>query len=409
MSKKIWIINQYGSLPSTGMGGRHRHLSRELVNLGYKVTLISARWTHGTRDEEAAEAAPQSEKFEGFRFYRIPVSKYKHAHDKKRIINWFAFAWRIRKLDELLDERPDVIIYSSPSLVPYLTAYRLARRYDSKLVFEVRDIWPLTLMQLGGFSPRHPFIRFMQWIEDFAYEKSDAVISNLEGSVEHMKSRGLSEDRFTWVPNGYSKAELDQTISADPKIIDAIRNQSFSVTYTGAIGEANSLNTVVESAMILKSDPDIHFNIVGRGRLENSLKEEVDKKNLKNVHFWGSLPKAEVQSVLKASDACVICWKDSELYSFGVAANKVFDYLYSARPIVNAYSGGYDLVSRYGAGITVSAENPKELSEAIISLASKKTENLVEMGINGSRLAEENHEYKNIAESLDILIERLLD
>lgn len=408
MSKKVWIINQYGSLPSTGMGGRHRHLSRELVNLGYKVTLVSARWTHGTRCEEAADAAPEIEVFEGFRFLRIPVSKYKHAHDKKRIVNWFVFAWRIRKLGRQLNEHPDVIIYSSPSLIPYLTAYRLAKKFDSQLIFEVRDIWPLTLMQLGGFSSNHPFIRFMQWIEDFSYKKSDAVISNLEGSVEHMKKRGLPEEKFTWIPNGYSKVELDQKIQGNSKIIDEISRQSFSVTYTGSIGEANSLNTLIYSAIILKYNPDIHFNIVGRGRLENRLKAEVDRNDLKNVHFWGALPKVEIQSVLRASDVCIICWKDSRLYEFGLAANKIFDYLYSARPIINAYSGGYDLVSRYGAGLTVSAENPEELSNAIKVLASKNPEDLAEMGKNGFHFAEANHEYASIAKVLDNLICRLL-
>lgn len=100
VQKTVWIINQYGSLPSTGIGGRHRHLSRELAQLGHSVTLISARWTHTTRDEAAADNAPELEIFEGFRFLRIPVKKYKDAHNKKRILNWFAFAWRIRKLEK---------------------------------------------------------------------------------------------------------------------------------------------------------------------------------------------------------------------------------------------------------------------------------------------------------------------
>ena len=74
--RTVWIINQYGSLPSTGIGGRHRHLSRELSRMGYKVTLVSARWTHGTRDDVAADSAPDQEVFEGFKFLRIPVRKY---------------------------------------------------------------------------------------------------------------------------------------------------------------------------------------------------------------------------------------------------------------------------------------------------------------------------------------------
>jgi glycosyltransferase involved in cell wall biosynthesis len=404
MSKTIWIINQYASLPSTGIGGRHRHLSRELTKIGHNVTLVAARWTHSTRDEYAADNAPDLEIFEGFRFLRISVGKYKHAHDKKRILNWFAFGWRIRNLDKNLGEHPDVIIYSSPSLIPFLSVYRLAKKFNARLIFEVRDIWPLTLIQLGGFSPKHPFIRFMQWIEDFAYRKSDHVISNLEGSVEHMKGRGLSEHKFTWIPNGYSEFELANGGQGDPKILEALRGQLFSITYTGAIGEANALKTLIDAAYLLKEKSGIHFNIFGQGRLEEGLKVTVNKLGLKNVHFWGRIPKKCVQSILQASDVCVICWRDSELYDYGIAANKLFDYLYSGRPVINTYSGRYDIVSRYHAGVTVPAESPELLSEAISELTSVDLERLTEMGDNGARMVSEKHEYSMIAATLNTLI-----
>ncbi|MGM0564428.1 MAG: glycosyltransferase family 4 protein [Pseudomonadota bacterium] len=402
--KTVWIINQYGSLPSTGIGGRHRHLSRELSRLGHKVTLVSARWTHGTRDDTAADSAPEQEVFEGFRFLRIPVSKYKHAHDKKRIVNWFVFAWRIAKLPGILSERPDVIIYSSPSLFGYLSAYRLAKKYNARLIFEVRDIWPLTLIHLGGYSPNHPFIRLMQWVEDFAYRTCDHAIANGEGVVEHMVSRGLPREKFTWIPNGYSEEELSQVDPADDAILDAIKKQPFSVTYTGAIGEANSLDTLISAAEILKERSDIHFNIVGRGRLAHELEKSAQEKGLFNVHFWGSVPKSQVQSVLQSSDVCVICWRDSVLYKHGLAANKLFDYLYSGRPVINAYSGGYDIVERYQAGVTVPAENPVALSKAVESLAELNSQKLLSMGERGRRASFEYHEYGKIAAKLNCVL-----
>lgn len=407
MSKNIWIINQYGSLPSTGIGGRHRHIARELSVLGYNTTLISARWTHVTRDEYQANIAPEIEAFEGFKFLRVDVNKYKHAHDKKRILNWFKFAWEIRKASRKLTDTPDVILYSSPSLIPYLTAYRLAKKFNAKLVFEVRDIWPLTLKQLGGFSSKHPFIRFMQWIEEFAYKKSDAVISNLEGSVEHMKEHGLKGDSFSWIPNGYSEEELSHPEDRQSHIIDAINKQTFSVTYTGAIGEANALDTLVHAADLLKERKDIHFNIVGRGRLSEKLELEASKLGLDNVHFWEVIPKDQVQQVLRASKVCIICWKNSELYRYGVAANKLFDYMYSGRPIINSYSGGYDIVKRYRAGVTVPAEDPSMLSEAIKKLSKADEQVLDEYGASGRKMVQLHHEYGLIAEKLSHIFESL--
>ena len=227
--KTVWIINQYGSLPSDGLGGRHRHLSRELAKAGYNVTLVASRWTHLTTNDAVSKDAPVMQKFEGFIFYRLPYIKYSHAHDKKRILNWFYFTWNILGIGRRLQQKPDIILYSSPSLIGYLSAYRLARKYKSKLIFEVRDIWPLTLTQLGALSHRHPFILFMQWIEDFAYKKSDFVISNLEGAIEHMKKRGLPAEKFAWLPNGYSEDELGNMEAADDKIL---RSTSYSSNFS---------------------------------------------------------------------------------------------------------------------------------------------------------------------------------
>ena len=403
-SKKIWFINQYGSLPNTGIAGRPRHLSRELANLGHKVTLVSARWTHNTRDAEAAYSAPEIELFEGFRFLRIPVIKYKHAHDKKRIVNWFYFSARMLCIRKKILEKPDVIIYSSPSLIGFLSAYILSKKYNAKLIFEVRDIWPLTPIKLGGFSNRNPFMIFLQWIEDFAYKKSDYLISNLEGVYHHINDRGIKNDNFYWIPNGISLNDIDTSKSASKEILESIKEQPFSLTYVGSIGLANSLDTLLDAVNLIKQNSFIHVNIFGDGDFVEDLKSKSKSLGLNNVHFWNQVPKNQIYSILKVSDACVICWKKAFLYKYGVAANKIFDYLLSGKPIISAFSGEYDLINRYEAGITVPAEDPYLLSEAILNLMNLSEKERIEIGKRGINAVKEHHEYKNISKKLNCII-----
>ncbi|MHA7808489.1 MAG: glycosyltransferase family 4 protein [Marinobacter adhaerens] len=405
----VWIINQYASLPTSGIGGRHCELSRELGKLGYEVSLITSRWTHLVRDTERAESAPESEVFEGFRFLRLPSSRYEHAHDKRRIWNWFVFGLQVRKLDKWLGQQPDIIVYSSPSLIGYLGAYRLARRFGAKLIFEVRDIWPLTFQEVGGYSCKHPFIRLLQWIEDFAYRTADHATSNLEGAAEHMRERGLSVGRFSWIPNGFSLSELSGSKRLPEEVEIQLSTQAFRICYAGTMGTANALESLVEAAKLLSDQgAAIQFVLVGEGRSKSDLEARAKELGLSNITFLDAVAKTQVQSVIEKCDACFIGWKDSSLYSHGIAANKLFDYLYSGKPILHAFSGNFDPVAGYDAGITVPAENPEAIAEGVLQLSNMSDEARQAMGERGRKAVLANHEYAVVAKKYDRLFRSLL-
>lgn len=399
--KTIWLINQYASLPQMGQGGRHRHLARELAARGHNVSLVAARWTHYVSDSYNAEEAPEIEDFEGFRFVRISVPRYAGAHDKRRILNWFLFALRLRRLPALLNEKPDVILYSSPSLVGFLGAARLARRSGARLVFEVRDIWPLTLIDIGGYSAGHPFIRFLQWIEDRAYARSERVVSNLPGAVEHMVGRGMERNKFAWVPNGFSVADMGQDVPLSQDVRDRIPTGKFVVGYTGTMGAANSLITLIDAAEKLRNHEDIVFVLVGRGQEKASLQSEIKRRGLSNIVLVDPVEKTQVQSVLALFDACYIGWRREGLYNFGVAPNKIFDYFYAAKPVINSYSGGHDPISAYNAGITIPAEDADALAQAVLDLKAMPEEERRRLGENGRAAVMLHHEYANLAAQLE--------
>ena len=409
VKKTVWIINQYASLPSTGIGGRHRDLARELAKLGYEVTVVSSRWSHLTRDPDAAATAAEEETFEGFRFVRLPAQRYQHAHDKRRILNWFVFAWQVGQLHKRLTEKPDVVVYSSPSLIGYLGAKRLALRTGAKLVFEVRDIWPLTFQEVGGYSDRHPFIRFLQWVEDYAYRTADHATSNLQGAGEHMLARGLPADCFTWIANGFALDEVNDAEPLPASVAKDIPAEGFRICYAGTMGSANALESLVEAAKLLSEGrSNIYFVLVGQGRSKSALMARAKELGLANIVFLDAVPKKQVQSVLDQCDACFIGWKDSSLYDHGIAANKLFDYLYAGKPILHAYSGRFDPVARYGAGVTVPAENPDAIAKAAIQLRNMTEADRRLMGKKGHQAAITKHEYAVLAQKYDKLFEQLL-
>lgn len=380
------------------MGGRHHYLAQELARLGHRVFLIAAGWHHLLSD--AKTSAPDVEQVDGYTFVRIHVPRYTSAHGLGRIRNWFLFRkglWALRK--SLVP--PDAILYSSPGIVAYPGALHLARHFKARLAFEVRDIWPLTLVELGSKSSRHPLITYMQRIEDLAYRTCDVALSNLSHVEEHMLSRGLPEGKFTYVPNGVSISEVSSSDPLNETAKAALPKDKFIVGYTGTLGLANKLDVLLEAAEALRDHDGIAFVLVGEGRNKRALMDHVRKLKLENVTFIDALPKRQIQSMLANFDVCYLGSSRSPLYRFGLAANKLYDYMYAARPLLLSYSGVGDPATTYGAGKRVDAEDAGALADAILWVQSQSLAERKAMGSRAKAALLEKHEYGALAQRLE--------
>ena len=348
---------------------------------------------------------PSEEHVEGYRFLRLDVPHYSHAHDKRRTLAWAVFGSRLWRMRVQTEDRPDVVLYSSPQLLGFLGAERLARRYGARLVFEVRDIWPLTLVEIGGFSLRHPVIRLFQWIEDRAYKRAERVVSNLPGAVDHMVARGMQEEKFAWISNGVA---LEETSAPEPLSVSIgrqIPTDGLRVAYTGTLGEANSLETLLEAASLVRDLP-LTIILVGHGRNRSALEAKRDQLDLHNVLFLGPVPKAQVQSVLAAVDVAFIGLRPESLFRFGVSPNKLFDYLAAGKPILYAIdSGDFRPVEQLNAGIQVAAGDASKIAAALRRFHGMSPSERAALGLNGRIGAENNFDYKKLAVRLeDVLI-----
>ncbi|WLF83689.1 glycosyltransferase family 4 protein [Moraxella sp. ZY210820] len=398
----IWMINQTASTPETGYAGRQYYLGLELAKLGYKVYVIAGSYSHLLRVPKIFEGDFLTENITpDFDFVWVNIPHYPNSHSKKRIVGEFIFSWKIKELKKYIKDKPDIILHSSPPLISYFGAKYLASYFNAKYVFEVRDIWPKTLVELGGYSLLHPFIQLLQWIEDNSYRSADIVLSNLKNSVEHMVTRGLDREKFLWIPNGYSQQEVLGKEDLPDEIQLLIPKDKFIIGYAGSIGIANCLHHLIEVANDLKKYENLCFVIVGKGAYKGVLLTKVKELQLNNVIFIDPIPKRQIQSVLELFDVCYVGLTKDPLFKFGVSPNKLFDYLYAGKPILYAIdSGTYTPVADAQAGYQVIPENTIDLAEKIEKLMSLSSNERELMGKNARKHAEEFYEYSAIAKKL---------
>ncbi len=402
----IWIINEYAGSPYHGMTYRHYYMARELIKHGYKVTIFASSFSHYKLSQHiTTNKTFTQELIDGVNFVWVKMPQYKAPKSFGRVRNWFLFALKLFFIPFLKLEKPDYILVSSLPLHPILPGKYLAAKYNAKFIFEVRDIWPLSAIEIGGYSPKNPFIKHLQWLEDFAYKQSDEVVTVLANAYEHMRTRGLAESKFNYIPNGISIDEMAQKEPLDDFIKEQVPKNKFIVGYAGTFGVANSLDSFIEAAKLLQEHDDIVFLLVGDGKEKTKLLSK--SRELKNVVFIGSISKKQVQSMLCLFDICFIGLKNDPLFKYGVSPNKLFDYFYSGKPIVYAINSGiFQPVAETNSGITVKAEDALDIASGILYLKSLNKEDRDKLGQNGKTYVLENHTYEKLAKKLIQVFEK---
>jgi len=170
MNKKtFWFINDYAGSKYHGMEFRNYYIARELVKLGHKVHIISASYMHLFKKLPDISGEYTSENIDGIDYFWIKVPKYKSSTDLRRILKWFVFAKKLYSMPDDKLSRPDYVIASPMAPFLIFPSRYYAKKYGAKLIYDVKDIWPLSLMELGGYSKWHPFKMLMQWVANFAY------------------------------------------------------------------------------------------------------------------------------------------------------------------------------------------------------------------------------------------------
>lgn len=389
----ILIINHHAGSPMLGMEFRPYYMAREWLKQGHSTRIIGASFSH-LRKHQPSE---KKENIDGISYSWIKTNRYQ-GNGIGRILSMFSFIGKLtlgyKRL--LHDFTPDVVIASSTYPLDNYVSYRIARHYGAKMIYEIHDLWPLSPMELGGYSASHPFIRVMQRAEDFAYRYCDAVVSMLPKAAGHCTEHGLPVDKFFYVPNGIVEedwANPEPLPDEHRQLIEKLRGEGrFLIGFAGAHGIANSLQAAITAVSLLK-DKKIDLILVGTGQEKENLIRFTQENKIPNVHFLPPVSKFAIPSFLHEMDALYIGLQKQSLFRFGISPNKLFDYMMAEKPVIQAIDAGNNLVREADCGLDVEPDNVEGIAAAMEKLSQLPAEELREMGMNGKRFVMANHTY----------------
>lgn len=376
----IWIFNHYAVGPGSPGITRHYDLAKELVKKNIKVTIIASSFNYQTRQEERKYKKNewyQIDIVDGVKFIWIKTIMYKE-NNYKRMFNMLEYSFKSYFIKNVLKDKPTHVIGSLMHPFAAITGAKVAKNKKALFIFEERDLWPQSMIDLGSASPNGVKVKLLRKIEQWLISSADRILLLFAKAKDYMIEKGVPEEKLMVVSNGvefsnYEKNNDRQLPSAVEEVL-TINSEKFLVVYTGAHGMANNLDMVLDSALDLQSkgENNIHFILMGNGVHKQNLLARKLNENIENVTFLDSIEKKYIPKFLSSVNVGLLPLHNSPVFNWGISPNKMYDYMAAKLPVVILTDIDKNALHEKNPSILIQKEQALNLVKLLVDLNKDK-------------------------------------
>lgn len=403
----VLYLHQYFATRKGTTGTRSYEFARRLVDKGDRVMMV----TSGLANREFP--VPDGKEHAEFETDGIDVVALAAGYNDpqsgtgmsgwRRMLKFYQFARSAARVGKGLP-RPDVV-YATHTPLPIGTAgLALQRHFDVPFVFEVRDLWPEALVNVGVL--KNPAA--IWWLRRMAkriYAGANHIIALSPGIKDGIVRAGAPAGKVTVIPNASDldlfRPDLDGSAQRERLGL----GDRFATIYFGAMGAANGLDYVIDAARVLaeRGREDIVLVLHGDGGKRPELEDMVRENGLHNVVFSDTVPdKSEVARIVAGCDACMTIYRAAREQTW--SPNKMFDALAAGKPVLINVPGWLgETIENNNCGRLLDPHDPRALADALEGLAANP-ELRRRMGENARALAEREFSREKMADRLAKLL-----
>jgi glycosyltransferase involved in cell wall biosynthesis len=337
-------------------------------------------------------------------------------NDWRRMANMASYAVVV-VLAQIGRPAPDVVVGSTVHPFAALAGWIIARLRRARFFYEIRDLWPQTLIDLGAMRPNGFGARLLYAIESFLVRRAEVVMTLLPGVTTYLDERGLPSSHVRYLPNGFDLTESarPRPTTPDPRVDTLVaelarRRADGEVlfVYLGAHGRVNSLDVVLRAwqAATAASAIPIRLLMVGDGPEKPRLEALAGELGLAGIEFHEPVRKDRVMDLLGNVDVGIVHTTYTPVYRYGVSFNKLFDYMAAGLPVAFATATANDPIEASGGGLTVAPDDPAALAAAFVQMAEAGPDERRRIGAAGRSFVERHHDMGRIADTFAELVAR---
>lgn len=399
---KILIVSQYFWPESF----RINDLAVGLVERGHQVTVLtgSPNYPHG-KFFDGYGYFNRQEDYHGVKVLRVPLIPRGKGGGLRLALNYLSFAITASIAGPLIckDKYDLVFVFQMSPVTQGVPALLLKKMYGYPVFFWVQDLWPESLSATGMIKSK-VILGFIEKLVKFIYTRCDRILIQSRSFIDSIVKLGGEPERIYYFPNS---AENIFSTSSDISIKIPTLPEGFRVMFAGNIGAAQDFKTIISAAENLKINKNIHWIIVGDGRMRQWAESEVVNRGLNNFHFLGRYPLEAMPSFFAQADALLVTLKKEPIFALTIPS-KIQSYLAYGKPVIAALDGeGAKIIDDAGAGLTCHAEDPNGFSKAVLNMYETSKSEREKMGMRGRAYYEANFDREMLLDKLEIWMKGL--